>query len=223
MLRVRSPGLLRNATPLKFNMTTGVRGPLGGGAFAPRMGIAFDSLAAAAALLACAPQAQMNADNSKLCLQLLRKIAYTKATEGASMNKEDIVMRNDKSGLALSFSLLLLLSLSLGLAACGAAGATSDVPSNEVDMGLSNFVQPSRTINVGESIHFVNEQTGVTHIFCLGRKGNCDMSANGPQELTSQGFTIQPGQTQDVRFDAAGVYAITCPIHPNMNLSITVQ
>jgi plastocyanin len=138
------------------------------------------------------------------------------------MNKDDTIMRNNMRALALPFSLLLLLSLSLGLAACG-AGATSDVPSNEVDMGFSTFVQPSRTIKVGESIHFVNEQSGVTHVICLGREGNCDTSAMGPQELSGQGLTIQPGQTQDVRFDAAGAYAITCPIHPKMNLSITVQ
>jgi plastocyanin len=117
----------------------------------------------------------------------------------------------------------LLLTLSLGLAACSGTGATLNAPANEVDMGLSNFVQPSRTINAGESIHFVDEQSGVTHVICLGRDGNCDTSAKGPQRLTGQGFTIQPGQTQDVRFDEAGVYAITCPIHPSMNRLVTVQ
>jgi plastocyanin len=117
----------------------------------------------------------------------------------------------------------LLLTLSLGLAACSGTGATLNAPTNEVDMGLSNFVQPSRTINAGESIHFVEEQSCVTHVICLGRDGNCNTSAKGPQPLTGQGFTIQPGQTQDVQFDEAGVYAIICPIHPSMNLLVTVQ
>jgi len=49
------------------------------------------------------------------------------------------------------------------------------------------------------------------------------MSAKGPQPLTGQGFTIQPGQTQDVQFDEEGVYVITCSIHPSMNLLVTVQ
>jgi len=78
-------------------------------------------------------------------------------------------------------------------------------------------------ITVGESIHFADEQSGVTHLLCLGKNGTCDMSAKGPQPLTGQGFTIQPGQTQDVQFDEEGVYVITCPIHPSMNLLVTVQ
>lgn len=78
-------------------------------------------------------------------------------------------------------------------------------------------------ITVGESIHFADEQSGVTHLLCLGKNGTCDMSAKGPQPLTGQGFTIQPGQTQDVQFDEEGVYVITCSIHPSMNLLVTVQ
>ena len=117
----------------------------------------------------------------------------------------------------------LVLTLALSLAACGGGGATSNVPANQVDMGLSNFVQTSRMISVGESIHFVDDQGGATHVLCLGKDGNCDASAKGPQPLTGQGFTIQPGQAQDVRFDTAGAYAITCPIHPSMNLLVTVQ
>jgi plastocyanin len=116
-----------------------------------------------------------------------------------------------------------LLTLSLGLAPCSGTGATLNAPINEVDMGRSYFVQPSRTINAGESIHFVDEQSGVTHVIYLGRDGNRNSSAKGPQLLTGQGFTIQPGQTQDVRFAEAGVYAITCPIHPSMNLLVTVR
>jgi plastocyanin len=125
--------------------------------------------------------------------------------------------------MAAAILLPLLLTLALSLAACGGGGATSNAPTNEVDMGLSNFVQTSRTISVGESIHFMDDQGGATHILCLGKDGNCDASAKGPQPLTSQGFTIQPGQTKDVRFDTAGAYAITCPIHPGMNLLVTAQ
>jgi plastocyanin len=117
----------------------------------------------------------------------------------------------------------LLLILTLGVAACGGGGVSLNAPANEVDMGLSNFVQTSRTISAGDSIHFVAEQGGATHVLCLGKDGKCDTSARGPQPLTGQGFTIQPGQTQDVRFDTAGAYAITCPIHPSMNLTVTVQ
>lgn len=119
----------------------------------------------------------------------------------------------------------LLLILTLGLAACGSASGESNAhaPANEVDMGTNNFVQTSRTITTGESIHFVDQQSGTTHILCIGKDGRCDTSAKGPQDLAGQGFTIQPGQSQDVRFDTAGTYAVTCTIHPNMNVMITVS
>ncbi len=120
---------------------------------------------------------------------------------------------------------LVILILALGLAACGAASGGADAPTsaNEVDLGPASFARTSATIGTGESIHFADQQSGTTHILCIGRDGHCDAGATGPRDLTGQGFTIQPGQTHDVRFDAAGTYAITCPIHPNMNLLVTVR
>jgi plastocyanin len=118
---------------------------------------------------------------------------------------------------------LLFLTLTLGLAACGGAGTTANAAANEVDMGTANMVQTSRAITAGERIHFVDEQGGATHILCIGKDGNCDTSAKGPQDLTGQGFTIQPGQSRDVQFDKTGTYPITCPIHPSMNLVVTVR
>lgn len=117
----------------------------------------------------------------------------------------------------------LLLLLALGLAACGGATANPNAPANEVDMGTANFAQTSRTISAGQSIHFVDEQSGTMHILCIGKNGHCDASAKGPQDLVGQGFTIQPGQTHDVQFTTAGTYPITCTIHPNMNLTVTVH
>lgn len=117
----------------------------------------------------------------------------------------------------------LLLLLALVLAACGGATANPNAPANEVDMGAANFAQTSRTISTGQSIHFVDQQSGTMHILCIGRNGHCDASANGPQDLLGQGFTIQPGQTHDVQFATAGTYPITCTIHPNMNLTVTVR
>jgi plastocyanin len=118
---------------------------------------------------------------------------------------------------------LLLLILTLGVAACGGTSTTANAPANEVDMGAANFVQTSRTITAGDRIHFVAEQGGATHVLCIGKDGGCDAGATGPQDLSGQGFTIQPGESHDVQFDKAGVYRITCPIHPSMNLVVTVR
>ena len=128
-----------------------------------------------------------------------------------------------KTAVVLLFPLLLILPL--GFAACGSAAGDSNAnaPANEADMGTNNFVQTSRTIKTGESIHFVDQQSGTTHILCIGKDGHCDTGAKGPQDLTGQGFTIQPGESHDVLFDTPGTYAVTCTIHPNMNMTITVS
>jgi plastocyanin len=117
----------------------------------------------------------------------------------------------------------LLLILTLSVAACGGSSTIANAPANEVDMGMSNFLQTSRTIKAGDRIHFVDEQGGATHVLCIGKDGACDAGDTGPQDLTGQGFMIQPGETHDVQFDKAGVYRVTCPIHPGMNLVVTVQ
>jgi plastocyanin len=127
-----------------------------------------------------------------------------------------------KSAVAL-FSLLVILTLAL--AACGSSSGPSgaNTPANEVDMGATTFVQTSVTISTGQSVHFVDQQSGTTHILCVGSDGHCDASATAPQDLASPGFTIQPGQSQDVRFDTPGTYTVTCTIHPNMNVSVIVR
>ena len=124
---------------------------------------------------------------------------------------------------AVAVSLALLSLLTLSLAACGTASTNPNAPANELDMGQASFVQTSRTISAGESLHFVDDPSGAMHVLCIGKDGHCDPNAQGPQALTGQGFTIQPGQSQDVRFDTAGTYPITCTIHPNMNMLVTVR
>lgn len=119
----------------------------------------------------------------------------------------------------------LLVILTLALAACGSSSGASgaNTPANEVDMGATTFVQTSVTISTGQSVHFVDQQSGTTHILCVGKDGHCDSSATAPQDLASPGLTIQPGQSHDVRFDTAGTYTVTCTIHPNMNVSVNVR
>jgi plastocyanin len=90
-------------------------------------------------------------------------------------------------------------------------------------MGPATFAQTSRTISTGQSIHFVDDQNGAMHILCIGKDGRCDPNAQGPQGLAGQGFTIQPGQSHDVQFSAAGTYPVTCTVHPNMNMVVTVR
>lgn len=130
---------------------------------------------------------------------------------------------------SLALPALLLIILALGLAACGETANTSNgggqagAGGNEVAMGITNFVQTSVAIDKGQSVHFVDQQSGAAHIICVGKDGKCDLGSKPPTDLANPGFTIQPGQSHDVRFETAGTYAVTCTLHPTMNMTITVR
>jgi plastocyanin len=154
--------------------------------------------------------------------------------------KEHIAMRSNLKKTPLVLPLLSLL-LTLGLAACAASGATtsasvasappsasaasatSTLPANEVVVSQRKFLPDTRTISAGDHIHVVDDpDTLEVHIVCLGQHTTCDTSAMGPKELTGEGFTIKPGETRDVQFDKAGTYLITCTLHHQMDMVVTV-
>ena len=120
---------------------------------------------------------------------------------------------------------LLALTLALAVAGCGgASGGGSGGASNEVDLGAASFAQSSVTLNSGQPLHLVDSQaSGGTHNLCLGQNGNCDSTVSGPSELMAPGMPINTGDTKDITFSAAGTYHVTCTIHPNMNLPVTVK
>jgi plastocyanin len=124
---------------------------------------------------------------------------------------------------AVLFALFLLMPLValLALAACGQSTAAA----NEVSMAASDFSATSITIKAGQAVHFTDPAgIGGTHIVCLGSDGNCSATAQGPQALAGNGFTINAGDPpKDVTFPTPGTYKITCSIHPSMNLTVTVQ
>ena len=115
-------------------------------------------------------------------------------------------------------ALPLLVALSFLLAGCGSPSGTS------VKMSIADFENTSYSAKVGEAVHFVNPASGALHVLCIGQGGACEAGASGPTELTrAEGFTIDPGQTKDITFAAAGTYKITCTVHPQMNTTITVS
>ena len=125
-----------------------------------------------------------------------------------------------KTRIRSTFTLLVLLPL-LALAACG----QSTTAPNEVSMVASDFSTSSITIKARQAVHFTDPPgIGGMHTICLGTNGTCDKSAQGPLALQGEGFTINAGDpAKDVTFDTAGTYKITCSIHPNMNVTVTVQ
>jgi plastocyanin len=136
-------------------------------------------------------------------------------------------MKMKKSVLAIPVVLLLV---AVALFGCGKVpgghntGGPSSVPSTTVQMDPTNFVQSTRTIQAGQTLLFDNTVGGGgLHIICLGTDQQCDTSAEGPSDLKSPGFTINPGGTKSVTFPTAGTFKITCTVHASMNLTVTVQ
>ena len=128
-------------------------------------------------------------------------------------------------------ALLVLPLLLLGAVAasgCGKTpGGTNTGPSGPVDhveMDATNFVVSAVTIKAGVPFKFVDpSDTGGLHIICAGHNGKCIANADAPSELADPSFTINPGDTKTVTFAKAGTYQVACTVHPDMNLTITVQ
>jgi plastocyanin len=120
----------------------------------------------------------------------------------------------------------LLLILAMAITACGKTpgGGGDTYPNSDVTMGQTDFTHHALTITAGSTVNFITEQSGSTHILCIGENGACQSGAQGPSELTSaNGLQVDPGQTKPVKFDTPGTYKIACTIHPTMNMTITVQ
>ena len=54
------------------------------------------------------------------------------------------------------------------------------------------------------------------------QSGSCDPNAQGPDALHSPGLMLVPGDSKAIGFPDAGLYQVTCTIHPSMNLTISV-
>jgi plastocyanin len=123
----------------------------------------------------------------------------------------------------------LLLILAMAFTACGKTpggdgNGGDEYTTPDVTMGQTDFTKHKLTVAPGTTVNFITEQSGSTHILCIGDNGACQSGAQGPSELTSaNGIQVDPGQTKPVKFDTAGTYKITCTIHPTMNMTITVQ
>src|SRR5580692_386503 len=120
--------------------------------------------------------------------------------------------------LALIPAFLILAIFAVG---CGKPAATTSAPSNTVGLTADNFATSSITIKAGTALTF-DDSSGGYHIICLGKDQACDQTAQGPSDLMGQGFTINAPQKKDVTFPTAGTFDVTCTVHPNMNLTVTV-
>lgn len=124
----------------------------------------------------------------------------------------------------------LLLIAAIAASGCGKTPGTgnSGTPSgggSTVSMTSTNFVQQAITVKAGTAVQFTDpSDTGGVHILCFGHNQTCAKNANGPAELNDpKGVQFNNGDTKSYTFSTPGTYEVTCTIHANMNVTITVQ
>src|SRR5579859_3636108 len=120
----------------------------------------------------------------------------------------------------------------LALVGCGKAGTSTTTTTttgggggNEVTMASVDFVQHSISIKVGDSVKFVDPSgTGNLHILCFGHNEICKANPDGPADLNAaSGVQFNAGDApKTYTFAKAGTYEVTCTIHQNMDVTITV-
>ena len=109
------------------------------------------------------------------------------------------------------------------LGALSVAGCGGSKPSNEVDMGVAAFQQASVSVKAGTTVHFVDPNTGGTHIICVGQATQCVSQAGAPAALNDpHGLQFNQGDSRDIVFPTAGTYIVVCIIHPGMQVTVMV-
>lgn len=108
----------------------------------------------------------------------------------------------------------------------GTTSAAAGCTAGKIEMSSADFVQHTCTIKAGDQITFVDSaSTGNYHVLCFGHNETCAANPNGPAELNaSSGITFNAGDAnKGFAFTKPGTYEVTCTVHPNMNVTITVQ
>jgi cytochrome c peroxidase len=86
--------------------------------------------------------------------------------------------------------------------------------SQEFTVGQRNkqFSRETMTLNVGDRVTFVNDDTVAHNIFVTD-------SANKTRNSGVQ----EPGENATLAFDAPGTYNVECGIHPEMHMTVLVK
>jgi plastocyanin len=94
----------------------------------------------------------------------------------------------------------------IGLATGAAIGAEF-----EVRQAGKVFAPARLAVTTGSVVHFVNDETFFHHAF-----------VDTPQFAADTG-DIPPGESRDIVFSRAGIYTISCAIHPQMKMTVEVR
>ncbi len=117
------------------------------------------------------------------------------------------------------------------LVACGASASSSstagssNAANSEVHMNNANFVQPSITIQKGQSVTLVDDDAVTPHIIANGTWENGTAKpAREPNAPEVKNVQINGNSSETIGpFTSAGSFKLYCTIHPGMNLTVIVQ
>lgn len=110
------------------------------------------------------------------------------------------------------------------IAACSGSSGDGSVSGPAVHMNDTNFVQSSITIKKGDKLTLIDD-VAVTHII---ENGMWDSNGTAKPKLESGApmvnATFNGNDSQTIGpFNTAGTYHLYCTIHPEMNLTVTIQ
>lgn len=118
----------------------------------------------------------------------------------------------------------------LALAACSAEASSRPAPSagegaaNTVHMSNNRFVPETTTIKAGESLTLIAD-TFAPHVIANGSwAGDNAQPAIEPGAPVVDELWIEGNSSGQIGpFPEAGAFQFYCPIHPGMNLTVTVE
>lgn len=110
------------------------------------------------------------------------------------------------------------------IAACSGGSGDGSVSGPAVHMNDTNFVQSSITIKKGSNLPLIDD-VAVTHVI---ENGTWDSNGTPKPKLEhgapTVNVTFNGNDSQTIGpFNTAGIYHLYCTIHPEMNLTVTVQ
>lgn len=123
--------------------------------------------------------------------------------------------------------LLILVALAcLLLVACSSPNSGSSGPctAQNLTMGPDNFCTSAISIPKGGTITFVDDpDNGAIHILTIGTYGSNETEKGAPYFGGAAGHSMNAGDKWTTPpWNKPGVYHITCTVHAQMNLTVTV-
>ncbi len=112
------------------------------------------------------------------------------------------------------------------LAACSLNPSANNGPctAQNLTMGPSDFCTSAITISKGSTITFVDDPgNGAVHILANGTDGDRQAEDGAPDFGGDAGHSMSAGDKWTTPpWNTPGIFHVTCTVHPNMNLTVTV-